>query len=208
MSVLGPNPIAPSRFPQKPLPIGLGESGSSSADRRPSSKHQAPEAQGRGPNVLGVAGPCLERLALEDRPWIGVEAIFLNGEQLGRLFHLDLEGGLLIQHIAKGSPADKAGLRGGSIPARILGRDVLLGGDLILEFNRQETCHANCHIREGSRITKLDRIPITYLRAYGADAMLRRYPIRSATLNYIQNRQLYPASYPRIRLHNGHEPVH
>ena len=68
-------------------------------------------------------------LALEDRAWVGIEVIFLNREELAHL-NLDLPGGLLIQRVAKGSPADKAGLRGGSLPARILGQDTLLGGDL------------------------------------------------------------------------------
>ena len=51
------------------------------------------------------------------------------------------------------------------MPARIAGREILLGGDLIIEFNTQEACHEGCLIKEGERLAGLDRIPVTYLRA-------------------------------------------
>ncbi len=103
-------------------------------------------------------------LAFEDRAWIGIEGIFLNGEVLAGLLNLDLEGGLLIQRVVKGSPADKAGLRGGSIPARILGQETLLGGDLILQFDFQEACHSECLVRARELLSGLDRIAVKFLR--------------------------------------------
>ncbi len=66
--------------------------------------------------------------------------------------------------MAKGSPADKAGLRGGSIPARVVGQDIPLGGDLVLEFGAQETCHSECLVHAYSRISGMDRIPVKFLR--------------------------------------------
>ncbi|MFQ5792906.1 MAG: S1C family serine protease [Acidobacteriota bacterium] len=103
-------------------------------------------------------------LALEDRAWTGLETIFLTGEQLAQLLNLDLEGGLLVQRVARGSPADKAGLRGGWISAQILGRDILLGGDLILELGSQEACHSECLVRAGSHFSGQDQIPVRFLR--------------------------------------------
>ncbi len=103
-------------------------------------------------------------MAFEDRPWIGIEGIFLGREQLGSLFNLDLGGGLLILRVVKGSPADKAGLRGGSIPARVSGQDIPLGGDLLLEFGTQETCHSECLAHAHRRISGMDRIPVKFLR--------------------------------------------
>ncbi len=88
----------------------------------------------------------------------------MNGEQLARLLNLDLGGGLLIQRVAKGSPADKAGLRGGSIPARIVGQETLLGGDLILQFGDQEACHSECLVRARKLLSGLDRIAVKFLR--------------------------------------------
>ncbi len=123
--------------------------------------------QSGGSEGLGFAiaiNTARQLLALEDRPWMGIEGVFLDGGALARLLNLDLEGGLLVQRVAKGSPADKAGLRGGSVPARIVGREVLLGGDLILEINTQEACHSECLVREGRRLAGLDRIPVSFLR--------------------------------------------
>lgn len=103
-------------------------------------------------------------LAFEDRPWIGIESVFLQSEDLSRLFNLNLSGGLLVQKVAKSSPAHKAGLRGGSVPATIGGRSVLLGGDIILKMDKQSTCHIGC--LEGVRnvLASKDKIDITFLR--------------------------------------------
>lgn len=104
-------------------------------------------------------------LALEDRAWTGIEGMYLNGEELAELLNHDLEGGLLITRVASGSPAEKAGLRGGSIPATLFGRDIRLGGDLIIELGSQPTCHAECLVDARSHIAGLDRIPVKYIRA-------------------------------------------
>ncbi len=103
-------------------------------------------------------------MALEDRSWIGIEGIFLGRQQLGGLFNLDLEGGLLLLRVAKGSPADKAGLRGGLVPAQLFGQDVLLGGDLLLEFGGQEACHSECLVHAHEHVAGMDRIPVKFLR--------------------------------------------
>jgi len=103
-------------------------------------------------------------LAFEDRPWIGIESVFLKSEDLSRLFNLNLSGGLLVQKVAKSSPAYRAGLQGGSVPAKIGGRSVLLGGDIILKMDTQNTCHVGC--LEGVRnvLAAKDKIDILFLR--------------------------------------------
>lgn len=103
-------------------------------------------------------------LALEERAWMGLDAVYLPGELLAALFNLDVDGALLIQHVAKGSPADKAGLRAGTIPARIRGQDLLLGGDLIMELGHQEACHAECLVRAAKQLQGSDLIPVEFLR--------------------------------------------
>ena len=69
-------------------------------------------------------------LALEQRAWTGLDTVFLDRAKLAAILNLDYEGGLLVQNVARGSPAEQAGLRGGTIPARIGERELLLGGDL------------------------------------------------------------------------------
>jgi len=103
-------------------------------------------------------------LALEERAWTGLESIFLDHDQLAQFLNLNYEGGLLVQRVTKGSPADHAEIQGGSIPAKILGQDLLLGGDLILEIGDQEACHSACLVRAASRIRGLDKIRVKLLR--------------------------------------------
>lgn len=103
-------------------------------------------------------------LAFEDRPWIGIESVYLKSEDLARLFNLNLTGGLLVQKVAKASPADKAGLKGGSISANVNGRPILLGGDLILKIDKQETCHVGCIEGVKNVLADKNKIDVKYLR--------------------------------------------
>jgi serine protease Do len=105
-----------------------------------------------------------ELLSLKDRVWLGIEGIYLNREGISKLMNRDLKGGLLIERVAKGSPADKAGLRGGSVPSRMLGRDFLLGGDLIMEFGTQEACNSDCLVEANKYFGGIDKIPVKFLR--------------------------------------------
>ncbi|PKN25940.1 MAG: hypothetical protein CVU64_18935 [Deltaproteobacteria bacterium HGW-Deltaproteobacteria-21] len=67
--------------------------------------------------------------------------------------------------MAKGSPADKAGLRGGSVPARLLSRDFLLGGDLVISFGTEEACDSECLVQAGRQFVDADRLPVKFLRS-------------------------------------------
>lgn len=104
-------------------------------------------------------------LAFEDRPWMGVDGVLFQKEEFAQVFNLQLEGGVIIQSIAKGSPADKAGLKAGFIKSSLNGRDILLGGDIIIAINDHKTCHADCLVAARKEMLNKDTIAITYLRA-------------------------------------------
>ena len=106
-----------------------------------------------------------ELLSLKDRVWLGIEGIYLNREGIANLMNRDLKGGLLIERVAKGSSADKAGLKGGSVPSRMLGRDFVLGGDLILEFGTRDACSSECLADPDKLFSETDKIPVKFLRA-------------------------------------------
>ena len=103
-------------------------------------------------------------LALEERVWMGFEAAYLEADVLRALFHLDLDSGLLVQEVVKGSPADRAGIRGGHIQATIGGQVLLLGGDLIVSLGDQVACHVACLVRARPEVTGDQTVPVTLWR--------------------------------------------
>jgi len=80
-----------------------------------------------------VTSNLARRLLLEQRSfWTGLSGYVLAGE-LARVFNIPQPVGLLIQRVAKNSPAEHAGLRASTIPATIDGKALLVGGDIILK---------------------------------------------------------------------------
>jgi len=104
-------------------------------------------------------------LAFEDRPWVGVDGVLLQKEEFAQVFNTLIDGGILIQSIAKGSPADKAGLKAGYIKTTIGGREILLGGDIITSIGDHDTCHAECLSAAREDMLNKKSLMITYLRA-------------------------------------------
>lgn len=123
-------------------------------------------------------------LALEDRIWMGFDAVFLESDTLGALFNLDIEGGMLVQQVVKGSPADKAGLRGGTVKADIEGQEVLLGGDLIVAMGPQESCHHECLVRARQSLAGSDEIKVSFLR--GGREMEALVDVSASRRNFLE----------------------
>jgi S1-C subfamily serine protease len=63
--------------------------------------------------------------------WSGLEGHTLSGE-LAEIFNLPQPEGFLVKTVAKGSPADAAGIRGGSKTVTIDGQTLVVGGDVLL----------------------------------------------------------------------------
>jgi S1-C subfamily serine protease len=70
-------------------------------------------------------------------PYIGIVGLSLTPE-LSKQIGLNQTKGFLITSITKGGPADKAGLRAGSTTTTFMGRDVEVGGDIILKIDNRE----------------------------------------------------------------------
>ncbi len=68
------------------------------------------------------------------RPWLGFHGQ-LVGETLRSLLRIPLVDGLLVEVIEPGSPAERAGLRGGQLEIVIAGRAFLVGGDIVTSLN-------------------------------------------------------------------------
>jgi serine protease Do len=71
------------------------------------------------------------------RPWLGITAKLIPDHVID-LFAVPLAKGLLVAHIDDGSPAQKAGLRAGSLNVIVEGEPWVLGGDIVLAVNGLE----------------------------------------------------------------------
>ena len=71
------------------------------------------------------------------RPWLGITGKLLPDEVID-LFAAPLTRGLLVVAIDEGSPAQKAGLRAGSLNVIVEGELWVLGGDIVREVNGRE----------------------------------------------------------------------
>jgi serine protease Do len=91
-------------------------------------------SQSGGFDGLGFAttSNLARRLLLEQNNyWSGLEGMIISGKA-SRIFNVPQEAGLLVQRIAKGSPAELLGLRAGYARATFNDREILVGGDIIL----------------------------------------------------------------------------
>jgi S1-C subfamily serine protease len=64
--------------------------------------------------------------------WTGLEVFLVSG-RLAKALNVPQEAGLLVQRVAKNSPADNVGLRAGNIPIKIQDKGILIGGDVVLD---------------------------------------------------------------------------
>src|SRR5499433_3908951 len=79
-----------------------------------------------------VTSNMARQLMLETRPfWSGVTWFKVSGE-LAEYLNLPQAFGLAVEEVAKNSPAEAIGLRASRVMAKIEGKDVPLGGDIVL----------------------------------------------------------------------------
>lgn len=131
-----------------------------------------------GSEGLGFAASIkmINQLLLERPPlWIGADFIPLDGIY-AKAMNVPEDEGYLVQRVAKGSWAEKAGLRGGTITIKTEGQELLIGGDIILRVGGHNVYYSRAGMR---RITEhLDsilpgqEIQITVLRG-GRQIVLR-----------------------------------
>lgn len=88
-------------------------------------------------NIAKQVVPQLVKHGRLIRPWLGTAGKLVNKE-LGGIFNIPIVvDGFLVETVEQGSPAEKAGIRGGMLPIRIAGEEFLLGGDIITAANGQ-----------------------------------------------------------------------
>jgi S1-C subfamily serine protease len=91
------------------------------------------------------------------RPWLGVQGRAVD-QRLSNVVKMPLVPGYLIEVVYDGSPADRAGIRGGSLSIVLQGDEYLLGGDVLTAINglavrnHQEYIARVTTLRPGQRV--------------------------------------------------------
>jgi len=96
-------------------------------------------------------------------PWLGISGITVD-EALAEALNLPVSSGALVVSVAPGSPAEKAGLRGGTLQVYYRGYPITIGGDIIVgvDGRRIESMEELAEVISSKEVG--ERIEITYIR--------------------------------------------
>jgi len=98
-----------------------------------------------------------------NRPYIGIAGLSLTPD-LSKQIGLNQTKGFLLTFITKGSPAENAGLRAGTNTTAINGREIIVGGDVILKIDNQTVSKIDDIKRYVSQKHPGDNVHLTILR--------------------------------------------
>ncbi len=85
-----------------------------------------------GLGFVATSNTARNMLAGGSRNWSGLDGYMLEGEMAG-IFNVPQARSILVQRVARNSPAERLGLRPGGVRARIAGEELIVGGDVILQ---------------------------------------------------------------------------
>ncbi|MHC4990501.1 MAG: S1C family serine protease [Planctomycetota bacterium] len=129
---------------------------------------------------FAIASNLARELLLERRSfWSGTQGVIVAGDVAKALNTPFGQSGILVQQVAKGSPADELGLRGGTIRVTLQGKEVLLGGDIILEVDSIPAGLASSYNSIRERMTKLqvgDEITVKIVREGQVEELVYTMP--------------------------------
>jgi S1-C subfamily serine protease len=99
----------------------------------------------------------------KQRPKLGISVVPVAGD-LAAALDLPEQGGLLVQDVTAGSPAARAGLRGGRQTAQIGNEQIVVGGDLIVSIDGHPVDRTDALTRALAKKRSGDSIEITVFR--------------------------------------------
>jgi S1-C subfamily serine protease len=88
-------------------------------------------------NAIAKIAPILIERGTFQHPWLGVSGIDMTPE-IAEAIGLGEPRGFLVIEAAPGGPADTAGVQGGNTPAQLAGREIPLGGDVVLGIDNRD----------------------------------------------------------------------
>jgi S1-C subfamily serine protease len=106
--------------------------------------------------------PDLKQSGRVDRGYLGIKAMTVD-KTLEDLLHVD--HGALVQTVAPGGPADKAGVRGGGLSATLDNHPIQLGGDVIVKVAGKDVRSDNDLQAAVADRSPSDRVKVTLVRS-------------------------------------------
>jgi S1-C subfamily serine protease len=88
-------------------------------------------------NTIAEIAPVLIERGAFQHPWLGVSGIDMTPE-IAEAIGLGEPRGFLVIEAAPDGPADSAGVQGGDTPVQLEGREIPLGGDVVLAINDRD----------------------------------------------------------------------
>jgi S1-C subfamily serine protease len=88
-------------------------------------------------NTIAKIAPVLIERGFFEHPWLGVSGIDMTPE-IAEAIGLGEPRGFLVIDVEPGGPADSAGIQGGDTPMQLGGREVPIGGDVVLAINDRD----------------------------------------------------------------------
>lgn len=98
------------------------------------------------------------------KPYFGASAVYIAGD-LADALHLPTAGGLLIQEVHRGSPADEAGLNAYRDVVRVGNQRLGVGGDFITAIDGKPVVDVDSLVRAMSRKRPGDELDLTIFRS-------------------------------------------
>jgi S1-C subfamily serine protease len=96
-------------------------------------------------------------------PTLGVKVVYIAGDYADAL-ELPTQGGLLVQTVDRGSPADRAGIHAGREEVQIGNARLLVGGDLIVSIDGKAVDRSDAIARSLAHKRSGDNIELTVFR--------------------------------------------
>jgi len=97
------------------------------------------------------------------RPWLGMQGRAVDNK-LGAIVRMPVTPGYLVEVVYDGSPADRAGVRGGNLSVVVQGEEYLLGGDILTEINGTPVRSHSDYIARVKTLRVGQRVKITVVR--------------------------------------------
>lgn len=118
---------------------------------------------------FGASSKVAKKILMESRNWwTGMEFVLLTNE-LAKVFNLPQAAGVLVTSVSEhGGIGNKLGLKGGYLKATIEGKDLLIGGDIILSIAGIELSTPESFIELRDKLYSLkdtDSFSVKFLRA-------------------------------------------